>query len=212
MYTNGPTSSREAQRDSATEMHTTKAIVDGIVVSLDLWVATQDKTIRHLLYMATEICIVTYDPTNPDTIDNISNFWVPELLEHLVLAVWLLVPVRIEDKETHVKTMELAEKIGSSKMISSGDSIESVKAVFEAGVRLGMQAGPEAEITRIEMLKARQKLLRERLKKTDDASFKSTETERLMKSLDRVDTEIQRKMAARGDTSFARRLTTIFGK
>jgi len=210
VYTQGPSSAREEKRTSATEMLSTKAIVDGSVVSLDIWVASEDSTLRHLLYIATDVCILTYDPTKPATITNIMDVWVPELLEHLATSVWIFVPLAMEDRDTHIKTTDIIEKIGGIKVIKSGDSVDSVKAIFEAGARLAMQL-PDSGLNRCEAMRCRQKLLRAKLKKCDDESFKSSRTERLVESLKRVDAEVLKELeSSETPGSFSRRISTLF--
>ncbi len=78
---------------------------------MDLWVATEDRTIRQLLYIATDVCVVVYDPTQPETISNLRDVWIPEMLEHLPVAAWLFVPVCMEDKKIFQETSMMANEV-----------------------------------------------------------------------------------------------------
>lgn len=130
-------------------------VVDGNAVTLGLWdtAGQEDYTIlRPLSYPNTDVFLVCFSCVGPQSFENVSEKWLPEVRHHCPNTPIVLVGTKLDlknDKETieHLKEkkqtpisfhrgLAKAEEIGAVKYLEcSARTLKGVKTVFDEAVR-----------------------------------------------------------------------------
>jgi GTPase SAR1 family protein len=69
--------------------------------------------------MGVDVCIIAYDPTRPQSLENLERMWIPELLLNVPTKAWLFVPTMVEERQIYQQTFYLFEKVRDSSIPSS---------------------------------------------------------------------------------------------
>eukprot|EP00301_Raphidiophrys_heterophryoidea_P004357 c11900_g1_i2.p1 GENE.c11900_g1_i2~~c11900_g1_i2.p1 ORF type:complete len:171 (+),score=46.46 c11900_g1_i2:424-936(+) len=90
------------------------------------------------MYPGTDVVIILYDSSDPSSLNEIEKIWIPELLLHVPTIPWLLTSTGVHDPRDmrSNNASAIANKIGIHNFPKTSDSIESVRALFEAAFHL----------------------------------------------------------------------------
>jgi len=141
------------------------AIVEGNPVNLGLWDTAGSEeydTLRPLSYPGTDVFLICFSLFSPDSFENISKKWVPEITEHAENTPIILVGTKLdlrskpdaiqllkENNQEAISTeqgRELAQKIGAKRYLEcSALTQEGLAKVFEEAVKVILFPNKEEE-------------------------------------------------------------------
>ena len=84
-------------------------------------------SVRLLAYPVTDVVLVCFSTVVPESLENVSKKWVPEIQQHCPGTPFLLVGTQIDLKEDRATIDKLADK--NQKPISSEEGLEAAKQV-----------------------------------------------------------------------------------
>ena len=131
-------------------------VADGQLVNLGLWdTAGQGDydRLRPLSYPQTDVFIICFSISNPDSYKNVCSKWYPELHKHAPKVPIILVGTKIDEREnvgpidsmqrkkpktiTHAQGLELKKEISAVKYLEcSSVSRKGLKQIFDEAVRV----------------------------------------------------------------------------
>jgi len=131
-------------------------VVDGTPVNLGLWdTAGQEEyeRVRPLSYPMTDVFLVCFAVTSPESFENISSKWIPEIKQHVPTAPLVLVgtkaDLRNDSKSPCVGVQDannLAKKIGAVQYVECSALLgTNLENVFNVAVRNALKAQAAAE-------------------------------------------------------------------
>jgi len=141
------------------------AIVEGNPVNLGLWDTAGSEeydTLRPLSYPGTDVFLICFSLFSPDSFENITKKWVPEITEHAENTPIILVGTKLdlrskpdaiqllkENNQEAISTeqgRELAQKIGAKRYLEcSALTQEGLAKVFEEAVKVILFPNKEEE-------------------------------------------------------------------
>jgi len=130
------------------------ATVDGRAVELALWdTAGQEDYdgLRPLSYPETDVLLITFDISNPDSLENVEEKWAPEVQHYCPDTPVILVGTKLdirEDPSSYDEVVsegsgkEVASKIGAAGYVEcSAMQNKNITQVFHTAIRACLEAG-----------------------------------------------------------------------
>jgi len=135
--------------------YTANAIVDGVPINLGLWdTAGSDEynTLRPLSYPGTDVFLICFSLSSPQSFDNVKEKWYPEITHNSSGTPWVLVGTKLDTRENpetlaslRSQSLEpistdrgekLAKELGAYKYLEcSALTQKGLPTVFEEAVR-----------------------------------------------------------------------------
>lgn len=119
------------------------------IVELALWdTAGQEgfARLRPLSYRAADVVMIAFALNNSDSLDNVVNYWLPEVKEHCPKVPIVIVATKSDLREGEDGTIEsskgqaICEKIGGKHYIETSAKCNSnVEETFKIAARLALQ-------------------------------------------------------------------------
>ena len=142
------------------DQHEEMVVFDGRPISLGLWDIRGrefDYLFRPLSYPNTDVFLVCYSTISPTSLENVGNYWLPELREHCPNTPFVLVGTKSDLRKDlcaleklkakgaslvdFSRAVDKGQELGASRVIEcSAKTQDGLKDVFNEAIKVALAA------------------------------------------------------------------------